>query len=817
MPNDPRSAKRTVPYRVLPWNGGLNDSVDPGILPPTDLVEADNIIFKTNGARAKRQGHSYIDSDMPTVVGVSSSGTTRTIYFSTPIDTSSPQTNQIVVPGETISISSTDSTENTNYGSTGVLAATTVAGFSNFDFVDGDVDTAADTITETAHGYVTGVRVTLSTTGTLPTGLSPTTTYYTIRVDADTLKLATSYANAVAGTAADITAASGGGTHTLSLDGDKFALTYTASGSLSESLGAPDGTVTVARADEYVALIDFWPYDSNNNTKDQEIVVVSKITEAASNEFKMFSYSISGNRTEIVPRSEQISNDSFDASTDVDTSADTITLTSHGYATGDRIVYDVNSGTELGGLTDGTTYYVIKEDANTIKLATTRRNAEDDVAIDITSKPSSETQNFTVDGSDDTWAAPSTKAELIALNERLIIAFDGFGVKPRIYEPTLGSFRLLEGAPPDFSTMNLHQSRLWTNDKANPDLLHFSPPSDPERWQGLGDSAAIPVAQGDGDEKGITGIFPTYKQALFVGKGQKMYRVLGDAPETYFVSEVSNSLGVESSQSIASVDLDDLVFASHKGLHSLAATDQFGDFADKFISRNIQNRFQDQLNRAEVDKIQAAYVPTLNSVAFAVAERGSDDLNALLFYNFKEGQWFRWPSLNIGCIGIVKKSSSLRSLFFGTRTARLVQTQDGTYSDYGSAAIRMYLKTGTIYPGQDPDSIKGFKKATLYYRPTGNFVFTASYTIDNFPVQALDFQQSASGALLGDTFVLGQSVLSFDNVFAPFTKDFSGYGRGVIIEIEDSSADAQIEIYGYGFEYEPSGDSKETLQSGDQL
>jgi len=84
-----------------------------------------------------------------------------------------------------------------------------------FDFVDADVSVAADEITETNHGLDTGLPVRLTTTGTLPTGLATGTTYYVIRVDADTISLATTYANAIAGTAIDITGAAGGGTHSL--------------------------------------------------------------------------------------------------------------------------------------------------------------------------------------------------------------------------------------------------------------------------------------------------------------------------------------------------------------------------------------------------------------------------------------------------------------------------------------------------------------------------------------------------------------------------------------------------------------------------
>lgn len=96
----------------------------------------------------------------------------------------------------------------------GVLVEYTVAASTAKTFTDADVDTTDDKITITAHGYYTGRKVAATTTGTLPAGLSATN-YYVIKVNANTIQLASSMANAVAGIAVDITAAAGGGTHTL--------------------------------------------------------------------------------------------------------------------------------------------------------------------------------------------------------------------------------------------------------------------------------------------------------------------------------------------------------------------------------------------------------------------------------------------------------------------------------------------------------------------------------------------------------------------------------------------------------------------------
>lgn len=85
----------------------------------------------------------------------------------------------------------------------------------------------------------------------------------------------------------------------------------------------------------------------------------------------------------------------FDASSDVDTSTDEITVTGHGWSTGDEVIYYDNGGTALGGVTDGGTYYIIVVDANTVKLATSAANATAGTDVDITSKPSSENHILT--------------------------------------------------------------------------------------------------------------------------------------------------------------------------------------------------------------------------------------------------------------------------------------------------------------------------------------------------------------------------------------------------------------------------------------
>jgi len=99
---------------------------------------------------------------------------------------------------------------------TGSNAQTTVSAQSLTGGVNSTVNTTTDQITITGHGYTTGLKGQASSTGTLPAGLSTSTDYFVIVVDANTIQLASSLANAEAGTAIDLTnQGSSGATNTF--------------------------------------------------------------------------------------------------------------------------------------------------------------------------------------------------------------------------------------------------------------------------------------------------------------------------------------------------------------------------------------------------------------------------------------------------------------------------------------------------------------------------------------------------------------------------------------------------------------------------
>ena len=132
---------------------------------------------------------------------------------------------------------------------------TNIAGFDRIDeYVDMPSNNAAsgtftaattDICTKVGHGFVTGQKVRVSSATTLPAGLAAATTYYVIRLTADTFKLASSDANATAGTAVDITD-TGTGAHSI-VGYENLTGFFFEDRAIAVKTGVPDNSEDIAK------------------------------------------------------------------------------------------------------------------------------------------------------------------------------------------------------------------------------------------------------------------------------------------------------------------------------------------------------------------------------------------------------------------------------------------------------------------------------------------------------------------------------------------------------------------------------------------
>jgi hypothetical protein len=563
-------------------------------------------------------------------------------------------------------------------------------------------------------------------------------------------------------------------------------------------------TITITRSSTIIGHHDFWYYNSSTNTKAQLIL-------AMTSQGKLFKYTgtASATRLEVTRKTYALTANTVVAAPAV------FTITGHGLYTGCAIAFTSITGGSGGQFlveTDPTTpvYYVEKIDADTFYLADSPGGSRksltgSNITAGTIAVPFGQT-------------TPITSCAFKAFNEKLFITSDGIKNWPIMFDPVADAttYTMTKGANPNASVVQVHEGRLVMNDKTTKDRIHYCSPFNHLEWQGVGDSGVIDFTQGDGDPSGIVSILPPFRGALFVSKSRTMYRLPDPGIANSRIELVSGGIGAIAHNGVATIDLDDLVFMSERGFHSLNTTSAYGDFSGSFLSEKIQPSFADFVESRR-KYTSAQYFPKHNLVFFSVAEDDSAGQDMLWCYNTKYKEWVRWTGLAPSFITQYKTSSSDRVLI-ATTDCRLAYLSDSTYSDFGTEHINYLIRSGKIYVDGNPNSTKTFKRLGLLFPPKGAYNVSVVARIDNQTVDtdtnSLTFSRTSSGDTLGETFTLGMSTLSYTANLDPFMLPIDGVGRGISVAISNDGDGEQVEIYGLLIEWVPAGMTQETHVSG---
>ena len=197
-----------------------------------------------------------------------------------------------------------------------------------------ELDLQANSLRILDHGFITGTKVTYNNnSGTSIGGLTTATDYYTIGINKDYIRLATTAENASSGVPVVFTSFGAGIDHKLTA---------------SQINGFKTGTGTVSTTSGSTLV-------SGVNTQFSKILKV-------------------GDRFRLFPPDTVITG-TFPFSAITVNTANTITLTGHSFNTGDCVKYNNGGGTTPTGLTNNYMYFIRRTDANTIKLFNTSSEA----------------------------------------------------------------------------------------------------------------------------------------------------------------------------------------------------------------------------------------------------------------------------------------------------------------------------------------------------------------------------------------------------------------------------------------------------------
>jgi len=273
------------------------------------------------------------------------------------------------------------------------LAISSGAAGTSHSFTSNQVDIVDNLIITPGHDLETGQRITYVPGDESPIGnLASNTEYVAIRLDENTIQIANSVANAAAGSGIDLAAGATGMQQQFQSDG---FVTTLAAGRLTPVVDTTTWTIEIP--DHQLQIGDEVNYQSSggdpigglgNDTNYYVIPIdADRIQLAATAEDAMNATPIalaagasigSGLHTlRVIPFVEiAVIPDrllSFDptAVPPVDTTNDTILLVNHGFSDGDAVTYLTGGGTPIGGLDNGTEYYVLVVSDDLIQLAAT--------------------------------------------------------------------------------------------------------------------------------------------------------------------------------------------------------------------------------------------------------------------------------------------------------------------------------------------------------------------------------------------------------------------------------------------------------------
>jgi hypothetical protein len=289
---------------------------------------------------------------------------------------------------------------------------------------------------------------------------------------------------------------------------------------------------------------------------------------------------------------------------------------------------------------------------------------------------------------------------------------------------------------------------------SNKSRLYYSDALNAEAWTG-GDAGSIDIDPDDGDR--ITGLI-SHKNELFIFKGPhrlSVHRLTGSAAtgdDAYARIPFVTGVGAVNHNSIFRVN-DDVVFASPRGLHSLAATAAYGDYVEAFLARPILSYYQDNLNHTLLNTSWGVNYQAAGLAIWTFPKAGSSVKDVMLVYDyrFQPGRWARWDSGSgykaANCLAIFTNLSPKRPRLYAGDTSGQVWELDKAARVIGaSTAYTWDVKTPFMNLGSSA-MLKTVEEGYLSVQPKGAYSLTVGYTRDQKAEDSVSLTQAGGNTL----------------------------------------------------------------------
>jgi hypothetical protein len=376
-----------------------------------------------------------------------------------------------------------------------------------------------------------------------------------------------------------------------------------------------------------------------------------------------------------------------------------------------------------------------------------------------------------------------------------------------------------------------HQGRGWAaGDRTHPLRAYFSADRQLDSWFVPGraytgdrfstvlDAGYLEVPSRKGDE--IVAIYGDYYNSLLLFTRTGCWRVTGSGINSYAIETVSQDVGAVNQDSVALVG-NDLWFMSNRGIHSLQATDKFGDMQTAFVSSHIQDLWgydpstvlpisQDYIHKGRLKQFHSQ-----NLVYVAVPLSGDTEAEKVYVYNNVTQQWYGpWTIDSRTMESVDLGSPTVEVMIHGDGEGRVGHTAFSKKSDMENASYTSTIQTATFNGRSiDPELAhypKSWKRLRLHVLPRGNWDIDISWKVDAADTQTRSINQN----VYGTTAIDNDFRLSLDPDARLHSREELGVieipldasrGKGITFTLAQTGALQDMVIQGIEVDFVPHG------------
>jgi hypothetical protein len=196
------------------------------------------------------------------------------------------------------------------------------------------------------------------------------------------------------------------------------------------------------------------------------------------------------------------------------------------------------------------------------------------------------------------------------------------------FDPSTSAFIAALGGTPAASPLSIAvmDNRLFYVDKSAPNTLRWSALGNPEDHTTTGKTGAGSWNVGGAEGDDIKRIF-AHRGRLFIFKERTVYVLIPGAPredsDQWQIPALVKGVGLAAPDSVQIVK-DDIVFLSHNGLLSFQATNQYGDWKQAELSKNIP--LLRDWRKAKSEQVRSVIHPTKQQYLISIPQLSTDTI-----------------------------------------------------------------------------------------------------------------------------------------------------------------------------------------------